>query len=116
MSSGTSAAHTSLHRCAATLGTGVHLRWLKSMGRSRHGLRPVQSRQSDNCDTVFQAELEREDSEQFRMLLGGHQGVKRLVIFDNLDSQPVMRWNDEHPNQKIEVGYVVTEVNGITEI
>ena len=79
-------------------------------------LRPVQSRQSDNCDTVFQTELEREDSEQFRMLLGGHPGVKRLVIIDNLDSQPVMRWNEEHTNQKIMVGYVVTEVNGITEI
>ena len=86
------------------------------MGRSRHGLRRVQSRQSDNSDTVFQAELEREDSEQFCLLLGGHPGVKRLVIIDNLDSQPVMRWNEEHPNQKIEVGYVVMEVNGITEI
>ena len=50
------------------------------------------------------------------MFLGGHPGVKKLVIIDNLDSQPVMRWNEEHTNQKIAVGYVVTEVNGITEI
>ena len=50
------------------------------------------------------------------MFLGGHPGVKKLVIIDNLDSQPVMRWNEEHTNQKIAVGHVVTEVNGITEI
>ena len=50
------------------------------------------------------------------MFLGGHPGVKKLVIIDNLDSQPVMRWNEEHTNLKIAVGYVVTEVNGITEI
>lgn len=87
------------------------LRWLEFMGRS-HGRRV----QNDASDTTFQVELERGGSEPFSLLLGGHPTVAGLVIVDVSDSAAVTRWNAEHPNQKIEVGYVVMEVNGITEI
>ena len=49
------------------------------------------------------------------MLLGGHPEVAGLVIIDTSDSRAVMRWNDEHPGEKIQIGYAVMEINGITE-
>ena len=79
--------------------------------------RPVSSAlvsRSEN-DSIFQAELRCEDNERFCIVLGGHPQVGGLVIIDIAGSKAVDRWNDENPGQKIEIGYAVMEVNGITK-
>lgn len=83
------------------------LRVFNFKGRSKQ---PVTPR-----DTTFQVELRCEGPERFGMVLGGHPEVPGLVIVDTSDSKAVMRWNDEHPGEKIQIGYAVMQVNGITE-
>ena len=67
-------------------------------------------------DSIFQAELRCEDMERFCIVLGGHPQIGGLVIIDTAGSKAVDRWNDANPGQKIEIGYAIIEVNGITKL
>lgn len=67
-------------------------------------------------DSIFQAELRCEDMERFCIVLGGHPQIGGLVIIDTAGSKAIDRWNDANPGQKIEIGYAIIEVNGITKL
>ena len=71
-------------------------------------------RQRVACDNIFEAELHCENSEHIGLTLGSNPEVEGLVIVD-IACALVTRWNDKNPCQKIEIGFSVMKVNGITE-
>lgn len=48
-------------------------------------------------------------------VLSGQTGLPGLVVVNLGDSEKIVQWNQQHRHQRLEVGHVVLEVNGISE-
>lgn len=105
--------------CTATLGSSLPEQLSKAkllvmamacltLGGLLHSKREVQTVPQE---FVHRVQLE----SRFNAVLSGRANLPGLVIIRLENCQSVQQWNDDHPNQKIEVGHAILEVNGISE-
>ena len=52
---------------------------------------------------------------QYDPRLAGHRDVEGVVVVDVGQSEAIRKWNNENPDCVQEIGYVIIEVNGLTD-
>ncbi|CAK9048096.1 unnamed protein product [Durusdinium trenchii] len=62
--------------------------------------------------TIYRAFLQCTEHEPYGISVSGHPKLRALVVLDTSKSRAVEQWNSAHPEQKIEAGHVILEVNG----
>lgn len=79
------------------------------------GSRPVQTSPESSESSSYRVRLEANVGTPVGMTLAGYTGLGGLLVIDLGVSEVIRKWNCQNPNDQLEVGYCILEVNGITD-